>query len=36
VRGNVAVISRFANNVKSNATSEQVVRVAAWMQGRGL
>lgn len=36
VRGNVAVISRFANNVKSNATSEQVARVAAWMQGLGL
>ncbi len=36
VRGNVAVISRFANNIKSNATSEQVVRVAAWMQEHGL
>lgn len=33
--GNCAIISRLANTIKSNATSEQVQRVADWMKING-
>ena len=36
VPGNVAVISRIANNIKSSATGEQVMAVAKWMESNGL
>lgn len=36
VRGNVRVISRLANAVKSNATTAQVTAVAAWMARENL
>lgn len=32
VPGNVTIISRLANTIKSNATIEQVEQVAAWMR----
>jgi hypothetical protein len=34
VRGNIAVISRRANIIKSNATAEEIERVAAWVRAR--
>jgi len=30
--GNIAVISKRANNIKSNATIEELDRVAAWLR----
>ena len=36
VEGNVAVISQKANTIKSNATSAEVARVAAWMKEQGV
>lgn len=36
VPGNVVVISKRANNIKSNATSDEVRRVANWMKEKGL
>jgi hypothetical protein len=32
VKGNIAVISHFANQVKLNATPEQLMRIALWTQ----
>lgn len=34
--GNIAVISSFANRVKSDATANELVQVAQWMLGCGL
>ncbi len=34
VKGNCAVISRLANRIKTNATTEQFCRVADWMKQR--
>lgn len=31
-RGNIIVVSRLANQIKSNATCEQLVKVANWME----
>lgn len=36
VRGNVVVISHFANTIKSNASAKEVARVAKWMYEQGL
>lgn len=32
VKGNIHIISRRANNIKSDATVDEIVRVAQWMQ----
>jgi hypothetical protein len=36
IEGNVAVISMRANNIKSSASSDAVLKVAEWMRGLGL
>lgn len=35
VRGNIAVISMRANKLKSDATSEELERISAWMRSVG-
>jgi hypothetical protein len=36
VKGNVAVISDFANRIKQDASAEEVMAVALWMQRAGV
>lgn len=36
VRGNIIVMSHLANMIKSSATAEQVMDVAAWMYEQGI
>lgn len=36
VRGNLVVISHFANSIKNKATAKEVARVAQWMYEQGL
>lgn len=36
IKGNVAVISWRANNIKSDATADELEQIATWMRDKGL